>query len=157
MLEIIHDIAPGAELAIASVNTSLEFAQRVDELVNTFGADVVVDDLGFFGEPYFADGLVAQAVAAVTEQTIYVSAAGNSAQRHYEANYLSTLFRGVDDVHNFGQAAGGSTDASMNVLIGPGQFVVPILQWNDPFGGSANDYDLFLLDETETVLLCPEC
>jgi subtilisin family serine protease len=156
MLEIIHDIAPGAQLAVASANTSLEFAQRVNELVNNFGADVVVDDLGFFFEPYFSDGIVAQAVAAVTSQTIYISAAGNYALGHYEVNYLSDYSEGAD-FHNFGQAAGVPTDISMNVLIYPGQFVVPILQWNDQFGLSANDYDLLLVNEAETDFLCPTC
>lgn len=156
MLEIIHDIAPGAQLAIASASTSLEFVQRVNELVNSFGADVVVDDLGFFLEPYFSDGIVAQAVADVTNQTVYISAAGNYALGHYEANYLADYSEDAD-FHNFGQAAGVPTDISMNVLIYPGQFVVPILQWNDQFGLSANDYDLLLVNEAETDLLCPTC
>jgi len=156
MLEIIHDIAPGAQLAVASANTSLEFAQRVNELVNNFGAEVVVDDLGFFFEPYFSDGIVAQAVAAVTNQTIYISSAGNYALGHYEVNYLPDYSEGAD-FHNFGQAAGVPTDISMNVLIYPGQFVVPILQWNDQFGLSANDYNLLLVNEAETDFLCPTC
>ncbi|MCH8815396.1 MAG: S8 family serine peptidase [Chloroflexi bacterium] len=156
MLEIIHDIAPGAQLAMGSVNTDLEFVQRVNDLVNNFGADVIVDDLGFFDQPYFADGMVAQAVAAVTNQTIFISAAGNSAQWHYEINYLPDFSEGFD-LHNFGQAVGAPTDVSMNVLINPGQFVFPVLQWNDPFGGSANDYDLWLVNEAETDFLCPTC
>ena len=156
MLEIIHDIAPGAQLAFASANTSLEFAQRVNDLVNSFGAEVVVDDLAFYGEPYFSDGLDAQAVIAKTDQAIYISAAGNNASGHYEVNYLPDYSEGAD-LHNFGQAAGVSTDLSMNVLIDPGEFVLPILQWNDQFGISANDYDLILLNEAETDLLCPTC
>ena len=134
------------------MNTSLEFVQQVDVLVNTFGADIVVDDLGFFNQPYFADGLIAQAVASVTDQTIFVSAAGNSARGHYEADYVSTIEDGVD-LHNFGSAAGGFTDETMNVLVDPGEFMVPVLQWNDPFGASSNDYDLFLVNTAETALL----
>jgi len=156
MLEIIHDIAPGAQLAVASAYTSLEFAQRIDELVNNFGADVIVDDLFFPLEPYFADGIDAQAVAAVANQTIYISAAGNFAQGHYEVNYLPDYSMG-GDFHNFGQAAGLFTDLSMNILINPGMYVVLILQWNDEFGLSENDYDLFLINEAETNVLCPTC
>ena len=79
IMEIIHDLAPGAELAMGAVGTSLEFIQRVDDLVDDFGADIVIDDLGFLDEPYFADGPIAQAVASVTDQVVYVSSAGNSA------------------------------------------------------------------------------
>jgi hypothetical protein len=157
MLEIIHDIAPGAQLAMASVNTSLDFVQRVNNLVNAFRADVIVDDLGFFGESYFADDLIARAVAAVADTTVFISSAGNQGDAHYEADYRSTLFQGVDDVHNFGRAAGGAKDPTMNVSIEPGEYLFAVLQWNDPFGGSANDYDLLLFDPGEEDILCPEC
>ena len=156
LLEIIHDIAPGAQLGFGSGLTSLEFIQRVDELVNNFNADIIVDDVGFGGEPFFADGEVAQAVAAVADQVVFVSAAGNGAFNHYEAGYQPVLFQG-SNFHNFGAVAGQGFDVTMSVTILPGQFVVPLLQWNDPFGGSANDYDLLLLNEQGTDLLCPEC
>lgn len=53
MAEIVHDLAPGAQIAVAAVNTSLEFIARLNDLVNSFKADIIVDDLGFFGEPFF--------------------------------------------------------------------------------------------------------
>ncbi|MDH3598454.1 MAG: hypothetical protein OEU26_02305, partial [Candidatus Tectomicrobia bacterium] len=55
MLEIIHDLAPGAELAIGALQigngTSLAFIDRVESLATSFGADIIVDDIGFFSEP----------------------------------------------------------------------------------------------------------
>ncbi len=95
MAEIVHDIAPGAQIAVAGPGTSLEFIARVNDLVNTFGASIIVDDLGFFFEPYFEDGPIAQAVAAVKDQVVFVSSAGNAAQRHYEADYRSVTFQAV--------------------------------------------------------------
>ncbi|OGT81276.1 MAG: hypothetical protein A3J35_06295 [Gammaproteobacteria bacterium RIFCSPLOWO2_02_FULL_52_10] len=156
MLEIIHDIAPGAELAIAAVSTSLEFVSRLDDLVNNFGAQVVVDDLGFYFQPFFADGLIAASVVAVTGQVLYISSAGNSAQHHHEANYSPTTLQGFE-VHDFGQMNGGSSDGTMNVRIEPGSFLLTVLQWNDPFSGSANDYDMYLLNQAEIDVLCPGC
>ena len=41
----------------------------------------------------------------------------------------------------------------MNVLVGAGGFLVTFLQWNDRFGLSGNDYDLFVFNETETSIL----
>ena len=158
LMEIVHDLAPGAQLGFGAAATDLEFIQRVGDLVNTFGADVVVDDLGFFGAPYFADGPLAQAVAAVKNQVVYVSAAGNDAQGHYEANYVpGGTFLGVE-IHDFGVAAGGLSDSTMNVLINPGGALLVFLQWNDPFGGSGNNYDLALINEAENDFLClPFC
>lgn len=152
MAEIVHDIAPGAQIAVAAgIDSSLTFINRINQLVNNFGADIIVDDLGFFGEPFFADGDIAQAVAAVKNQVVFVSSAGNSADGHYEADYFNSG-NGFDD-HDFGRRAGGSSDATQNIVIPSGGFLVSILQWNDRFGLSGNDYDLLLLDFSETGLL----
>jgi len=72
MLEIVHDLAPSAQLAVGEVNTSLDFIARLSDLENTFGADIIVDDVGFFGEPYFENGPVAQAVAGVVADEVGV-------------------------------------------------------------------------------------
>ena len=61
MMEIIYDLAPGVTLAMGAVSTSLAFIQRVNDLVG-WGADVIVDDLGVFGQPYFEDGTVCRGV-----------------------------------------------------------------------------------------------
>lgn len=154
MAEIVHDIAPGAQIAVGAVNTSLDFIDRVSNLVNDFGADVIVDDLGFYAEPYFADGDIAKAVAAVANKVVYITSAGNSGLGHYEANYIQQSTSSFGD-HDFGVAAGGASDSNMNVLIQPGKFLLAILQWNDPFGGSSDDYDLGIFDsDAEDKLLC---
>ena len=61
LAEIVHDIAPGAELMFASAYPSeAAFAEGIERLV-ACGADLLVDDVLFFAEPIFQDGLVAQA------------------------------------------------------------------------------------------------
>ena len=52
LLEVVHDLAPGATLAFGNADTGLAFNTAVSTLATT--QDVVVDDLGFFGEQ--ADG-----------------------------------------------------------------------------------------------------
>ncbi len=67
MLEIINDLAPGAELGFCGPQsagnsfgaTSLAMIECVNALANEFRADIIVDDLGFYWEPYFEDGPVA--------------------------------------------------------------------------------------------------
>ena len=50
IMEIIHDIAPGAQLRFANFDTHLEFIAAVDFLAAN--SDVVIDDIGFLGFAY---------------------------------------------------------------------------------------------------------
>lgn len=149
MAEIIYDMAPGATLAVASAGTSLEFIQRVNQLANTFMADIIVDDLGFYGEPYFQDGDIAKAVAAVAGRVLYISSAGNSADGHYEKDYRAVP---SSTLHDFGRAEGQGEDPEMGVIIPARDYVVMLLQWNDPFDASVNDYDLALFDQQANIV-----
>jgi subtilisin family serine protease len=145
-LEIVHDVAPGARLLFAGPGSSLEMIDAVDCLVAA-GADVIVDDLAFLGEPFFQDGPVAAAVrAAVQARVSYHSSAGNEADVHLEQDYRqspSTTF------HDF---FGGPVDNTDSIIVAPFSAATCSLQWNDPFGGSANDYDLYILDESLAVI-----
>ena len=139
LLEIVHDIAPDADLAFSGSESSLGMAQAILWLANDAfegeGADVIVDDLGYYFQPFFEDGTIAQAAAdAVASGVVFVSAAGNHAQRHYEGDF-------VDDGDGF-HAFDGSTDIAMRLRSLSGAFI--ILQWNDQFGASGNDYDLYV-------------
>ena len=140
LLEIIHDLAPDAALAFSGAGSSLAYIEAALWLANDAfggeGADVIVDDLGYYDEPYFEDGHVALAAAdAVAGGAVFVSAAGNYAQRHYEGEFVD----GGNRYHDFD--AGAETDTALRVRIGSGVSV--FLQWSDEFGKSANDYDLY--------------
>ena len=139
MLEIVHDLAPGAELAFSGPPSSLGMIESILWLANDAfggeGADIIVDDLSFWSEPYFKDGPVAQAAAdAVEGGVVYVTSPGNSAEEHYEADFVN---RG-DGFHAFD----GDSDISMRVT--GGGHVSAYLQWNDTFGASRNDYDVYI-------------
>ena len=140
LMEIVHDIAPDARLAFSGTDTSLGMAQAILWLANDAfdgeGADVIVDDIFYLFQPYFEDGWIAQAAAdAVAGGAVYVSAAGNRAERHYEGDYVDS---GDDGFHAFD----GSKDVALR--LGGSTYTQVVLQWNDEFGASANDYDLFL-------------
>jgi hypothetical protein len=140
LLEIVHDLAPGASLMFSSGMTPGAFADSVRCLTDA-GADVIVDDIGFFDEPFFADGPIATVVrAAVDAGVSFHSAAGNEGEEHYEADYRpssSTSF------HDF---LGGPVDNTDDMYVAPFDTVLCVLEWDDAFGQSANDYDLYLLD-----------
>ena len=62
MAQIVHDLAPGAEIAFASAfNGEIAFANNIGDLAAA-GAEVIVDDVFYPEEPFFQDGPVAVAV-----------------------------------------------------------------------------------------------
>ncbi|NPE29422.1 PGF-pre-PGF domain-containing protein [Methanococcoides sp. SA1] len=135
MLEIIHDMVPGAELYFHDLGgNQLAFNSGIDALVDA-GCDVIVDDVGWLLEPFFEDGVVASHIADViaNNDVIYVSSAGNSADRHYQGDYSDD----GTDFHN----------KSFDLTFPPNGKATIILQWDDNFGSSGNDYDLYLFDK----------
>ncbi len=156
MLEIVHDLAPGAELYFAQgMDGQAQFAANIEALCEA-GADVIVDDIVYFLESAFQDDIIARGVnAAVANGCVYFSSAGNAGNLTndtsgvWEGNYVQGAeVRDEDDVllghtHDFGD------DVDENTLTETGLGLV--LQWADPLEASANDYDLFLLNEDGTV------
>ena len=146
ILEIVYDIAPGATLAMADANTSLDFLQRLNDLIS-WGAKVIVDDIGFFAEPFFADGPLATAYAnAVAQGIVVVSAAGNEGQGHYQGMFVAT----GQGFHDF---SGGAGTILLPISIPPLELATVELQWSDPFGAAADNYDLCALNLTGTTIV----
>ena len=134
MLEIIHDLAPGAELYFHDYGDNvIAFNNAIDELVSA-GCKIICDDVGWLTEPFFEDGVIASHVASVIENNniTYVSSAGNDAQGHYQGMYHN-------DGYNF-------NDKPLYVDIPPKGNIIIVLEWTDKFGSSRNDYDLYLGD-----------
>jgi len=165
MLEIIHDLAPGARLSFANTDTDLSFVQAVNYLAST--NDIVVDDLGFFGDAFDGTSAVSAGTATALNNPAYpirayFTAVGNSADEHYygvyqdsgiEATSLAAV-RDTGHLHLF-QQSDNTTDVlglgaqPYNLIALPnGGEVLIFLSWDDPMGGSANDYDLFLVEKT---------
>jgi hypothetical protein len=165
MLEIIHDLAPAAQLSFANADTDLAFRQAVNFLASS--NDVVVDDLGFFGEAYDGTSPVSSNTAAALNNAgnrirTYVTAVGNEADEHYIGVYTDSRTDGtsITGISNGGhlhlfQQSSDTTDVlglgpqPYNVITMPaGGEVVIFLTWDDPFGGSANNYDLYLVRQS---------
>ncbi|WP_440955332.1 S8 family serine peptidase [Methanosarcina sp. Mfa9] len=142
MLEIVHDIAPGAELYFHdSGNNVIAFNNAVDSLAGA-GCDIICDDIGWIFEPFFEDGVVASHVQGVVESndTLYVSAAGNDALTHYQGEFAPV---GT----NFHDFSGGTGETEwLYGFVPPGGSIIVVFQWNDEWGKSENDYDLYLGD-----------
>jgi hypothetical protein len=79
MVEIVHNLASGAEVYFATgVGSAATFAQNIRGLAAA-GCKVIADDILYFCESPFQDGIIAQAVNSVCADGVpYFSAAGNS-------------------------------------------------------------------------------
>jgi len=89
MAQIVHDVAPGAQLCFGTAFAGeVQFAVNILTLALNWqcGADVLVDDVIYFDEPMFSDGLLAQAVDIVNANGVsYFSSAGNQAFSGYDS------------------------------------------------------------------------
>lgn len=151
MLEIIHDIAPGAQLFFAPGGTTLT-DQRAIRWLKSQGVTVIADDHVFFNAgPYDGTSAVSQEMSnAVADGVSYLMAVGNFAQQHYRGLFTDT---DGDTFHEFDVSLGlprvQNAGETLNVTVQPGATVSIVLQWNDPFGGSTNDYDLCVHDPAD--------
>ena len=153
MMQIIHDVAPGAALAFhTAFGGQANFAQGIRDLAAA-GSDIIVDDVLYLAEPMFQDGIIAQAIDDVklNDGVAYFSAAGNMADQSYES-----AFRLEETAHNFD--SGGGVDTLQAVTVPSGTTATFILQWDDPFAsaggaGADTDLDIYALDKTGSTVL----
>jgi hypothetical protein len=142
MLEIVHDLAPGAQLFFAGPDTATEMTTAINWFVSQ-GCNIIVDDLGFFDQGYFTDTAIANAAAgAVSQGVVYVSAAGNASENaHYQALYQASQSATSGGIlHRF--APGGNDAELLNIPAGAS--FRAFLEWSDGWSTSGNDYNLYL-------------
>ena len=164
MLQLIHDIAPGAVLGFHTAFGGVAvFANGIRNLANA-DCTVIVDDVGYSSEPFYQDGPVSNAVDEVVnnQDAAYFSSAGNNGQDSYEAPFRNSGEAGVISSnsvrHDFAEGP-LSTDTEQQVTVDPGgTFQVFSFQWTDPSAqvdGSAGpdtDLDIALIDPSGTVV-----
>ena len=173
MCQIVHKMAPKAKIAFATGdNGEVSFANNIRGLAGiasftnngqTFAADTICDDLGYYDEPYFQDGIIAGGIADASAAGVcYFSSAGNDigsagydSQLRFVANGTgltaaagNTALAGTNinlanvptnlyagGFHNFNPAAGGLQVAQL-VGINANSTVPTVLQWNEPYDQS---------------------
>lgn len=163
MLQLIHDIAPGAELGFHTAFGGLAvFAQGIGDLADA-GCTVIVDDIRYNIEPFYQDGPVSKAVNEVVESegVPYFTSAGNDGQNSYEAPFRDSGEPGILDsssvAHDFDPSSGTDTRQKIALEAG-GRFRIFAFQWTDPSSvvegskGADTDIDVALVNDAGTVV-----
>ncbi|GAB2175797.1 M10 family metallopeptidase C-terminal domain-containing protein [Dongia sp. agr-C8] len=162
MAQLVHDVAPGASIAFATAYSSqAAFANAIVSLANN-GAKVIVDDVLYFAEPAYQDGIIAQAVNQVKAQGVaYFSSAANDGHLGFESAFINSGITQtvVGRTETFAQL---STTAGMQqfltVTIPAGRGAYFILDWAQPSSsvspgkGATSDLDLFVYNSAGTAL-----
>ena len=153
ILQLVHDVAPASKLAFYTANVSdADFAAGIKALANA-GSNVIVDDVIYFAEPMFQDGIIAQAVDYVKSKGVtYFSSSGNEERQSYEAAFKHSGVVGASgEQHNFGTRK--APDTLQQATVDPGALSLLVFQWDQPFAsvsaggrGSASDVDVIFYD-----------
>jgi hypothetical protein len=184
MAQLIHDVAPGASIKFhTAFNSESDFAEGIIRLAEA-GADVIVDDVRYFAEPFFSDGMIAQAVDIVADRGVpYYSSAGNSARESYESDFNpvnvlvnagKNLNGGKAVVRRFHDFGGSILQPVFLAPTAEAGFTIVSFQWDQPHlrattyarmkanqdpalaVGAESDLDLVFFDSKgHVVRLCP--
>ncbi len=160
MAEIVHDVAPQATLAFHTASLGqADFANGILRLADDVESDVIVDDVLYYAEPFYQDGVIAQAVDQVKAKGVtYFSSAGNQARQSYESEFrpvadTAKLTEGdgfpIGDyiLHDFDPGPG--VDVFQRIVIPYGTTLA--FQWSQAFAsicttslGAESDMDIFV-------------
>jgi subtilisin family serine protease len=134
--EIIHDIAPGAQLVLGAYGTDAEFLAGVNELLAE-GVHIISASIGFDNVwPPDGTSLYSQAVDSVFARgVLWVGAAGNEAQGYFQGTLIDSDGDGLMEFPDGHEA-----------LLVEGDTVR--LRWDEPFGRAGQDFDLYVMQPT---------
>ena len=164
MLEIVHSIAPGAELMFAPGNSAKEMIQNIRALGNS-RCHIIVDDKEFYTQSPFQDDIISRAVNEVTAKDIlYITSAGNRGntragtsaawEGYFRAGRVLRDPRGtpIRIMHVFADKQDGEYNDVLGECGRDGGEVHVVLFWNDPMKEGDNqaadlsDYELWAIN-----------
>nr|MBP7693209.1 hypothetical protein [Anaerolineales bacterium] len=169
MLEIVHDMAPGAALVFAATGGGVANHIAAQTALVAAGVDLIAEDIPFDGEPVFQKGSAAVSGDNIAGAGVGMhSSAGNLGQSHAARVVAAGTGAGPDGFN--GPFTGCAVNPANAVAIAPGgdtTFDVMLgnstsftLQWSEPRAifptagaGGFTNLDLFLMNAAGTTCL----
>ena len=136
--EIVHDMAPGAELFLAKISTTLELQAAVNDMIAS-GVQVINHSVGWYGAAFY-DGtgsLCDITNTAASNGIIWANSAGNARTQHYLGNFTDS---DSNLSHEFATRQNYNT-----ISVSSNYTYTLVLNW-DAYPSTSVDYDLFLYD-----------
>lgn len=152
MIELIHDIAPEADLLFCDYmdNSGNIMITAIEKLKNS-GCHIIVDDIAWEFYPFFQNNvgnhiLLKQAITEFTDQGgIYVSSVGNFREKWIEQIYVPN----PNKLHLFNAASG---DESLSFIVPANEKLNIDFQWSNPWDNAYDDFNIFLYDQNGVLL-----
>ena len=163
MAELIHKIAPNAQIDFYSAfYGEADFANGIAALTAA-GCNVIVDDVTYLTEPFFQTGDVIQTAVqtAINAGVSYFTSASNEGSNFYQAAFVGvkttlTGLAGSYLAENFGTSSAPVTRQSLTIARGATTTID--LQWDQPFAGiggktgAANSLGMVLYDSANHIV-----
>ena len=150
MAEIVFDEAPGIPKIVFATGAGgpANRANNINALVAA-GAKVIADDVVYLSQPFFQDGVIAQAAdAAKANGTAYFVSAGNRARQSWEGTFTPSASTPAENDFD----TGPGEDRRQTVAAVPaGQSLSVFVQWANPLGAVTDDYALDFYDANTSV------
>lgn len=146
--EIIHDLAPDAQLYLVNFDTEVEMGNAVDWLISR-GVEIINHSVGWpDAGPGDGTGPIDDIVARAKQAgVLWVNAAGNSAKTHWSGFFNDP---DGDGWHNFDAEDEGNT-----IYLEKGQTIWVGLRWDD-WEQRTQDFDLYLCDASGQIVAASE-
>lgn len=153
MMQEIYSLAPNCSYAFGAANLNdTTMATSIEHLWQLANCKVICDDVGFFDEPVFQDGPIAQAAEAFVQAGgVYASAAGNDANQAIQQVFNPLTLDATHVGHNWGFSNPSFPNQGfLPIDVPSGSEIDFVLQWNQPFqsyglgAGSQADFDLYI-------------
>jgi subtilisin family serine protease len=141
--EIVHELAPDAELYFAEFRSTYGWVDAIEWLIDQ-DVDIISHSVSWIAGPIDGTGLHTEVADNVvsTHGVLWVNSAGNYAMAHYRAAFTD---EDGDGLHDF--APGENLMAVYN-----NGSVLVYLQWDDVWGGATQDYNLYLYDQAGNLI-----
>ena len=166
MIEVVHDIAPGAAISFGAISAEGDHIKAVNHFAPR--VDIIVDDTSFMLPADQSSDVSRNTTAALEHPEwplrLYVTAAGNWAQSHWSGDWWGTApgdalnlpDHGDVQIFNIADTSEPFRGTANQFSVARGDTISMVLFWDDAWGRALNDYNLYLTNADGEVVASSE-